>query len=558
MPKYTGAKLIVESLKMNGTKYLIGIHGAQTLPLLDVLYDDHEIKPITVRHEEASAFMASGYAKMTGQPAVCFSIQGPGATNMVTSVASACEDSIPMVVISAQVPAAMMSRAISHKCDLESIFRPITKQVLFCQELDDIPRNINQAFNVATEGRKGPVMVLVSTDLFNAKGDIELPSPVSKPWRPHAELETQIQEAAATLNQAKTPSIFAGGGVAMAGAAPELQRLAEIMSAPVFTSRSGRGVLAENHPLSSGLMSFGGSEEILALTDACIAIGTRFSDFSMLNWKVKFPDPLIEVNISSEAMGKVYRPKLAIVGDAKHILARLAEKINQKPANKTILKELARAKQERKTETGEFVKTKPVPPFHPRWLVLKLTSSLPEDTTYVIDATSATNWFHEHEFLARRPGAIISNSGFSSMGFSLPAAIGAKLARPNSKLVCILGDGSFMMQLGELATACAYKIAVPILVMNDGYYNVLRQYQQYIYKARYIETELNNPDFAKLAGSFGIPAFRVRDLDELAPLVKDAFLREGPTLIDVPVDPTPVSRLIWNRWVRTGQVKPQC
>ncbi|MBI2854117.1 MAG: thiamine pyrophosphate-binding protein [Chloroflexi bacterium] len=558
----SGARLLVEALKANGAKYILGIGGWQTLPVLDILYDDPSIKFISVRHEQAAPFASIGYARAAGEPCVCFSIPGPGATNMVTGVASAYEDSMPVVVLAAQIPLSYMSRASVHRCDLETIFRPITKEVILCRQVRDIPGAVNRAFRVATSGRRGPAAVLIPTDLFPTCDETPLLPTVKEEWRPDRGLEARIEEAARMLEKSAAPCLFAGGGVVAARATKEMRDLAEKLSAPVFTSRSGRGTIPEDHPLAAGTFAFGGAAEVLAKTDACLAIGTRFSESSTLTWTVRLPPDLIEVNISPEAVGQVHNPKLTLIGDAKYILSKLNEKLSPKKGNGPLAETLARVKRWRSQQTEEFMRGQPSFPLHPRWMVRTLRDLLPHDARVICDATSSFTWFYEHDFTVYEPDTLLISFGYGSMGYAFPCAMGMKLAKPDLKLVSIVGDGSFLMQMAELATCAANNLSVPIIVMNDGYYGVLRRIQLYEYRQRFIGTDLNNPDFVMLAKSFGAAGYRLEKPADLTEMVQAAFANRGPTVIDVPVDGKQITRLSRSKWIRAGYIpaeeQPYC
>ncbi|MFH1651855.1 MAG: thiamine pyrophosphate-binding protein [Chloroflexota bacterium] len=554
MEKRSGAKLFVEALKANRVEYLIGIHGTQTLDVLDILYDDPSIKVITVRHEEASAFIANGYAKITGRPAVCFSIPGPGATNMVTSVAAGYTESLPMVIIAAQIPLELMSRATAHKCDLEGVFRPIAKEVITCQEVDDIPPMLNRAFEIATEGRSGPAVIIIPANLFGARGEAEVAAPVKKEWQPDGALEAKITQAAAILEKAQAPTIFAGGGVVKAGCADELQKLAEKLSAPVFTSDSARGVIPENHELCGGLFSFEGALEVLGRSDACLTLGTTFTEFATLNWTVKFPENLIEVNIAPGLLGQVYQPKVALAADVRYVLPKLLGMVSRKQGDAASLEIMSRSKKQNARETTDFMKLPPAFPLHPQWLVNKLREVMPEDAVLLVDTISLGLWLRQHEYVVYRPKTLIHNNGFGAMGYALPAAIGVKLAKPDLKVACVVGDGSFLMQMSELATIAAYGISLPILVISNGCFGPLYQNQYYLYKKRFIGTELNNPDFLGIARSFGLNSLRIASPEEFPIALEKALTSKVSTLVEVPADITRISRFQRKRWASKGMV----
>ncbi|MFH1650859.1 MAG: thiamine pyrophosphate-binding protein [Chloroflexota bacterium] len=555
MGERTGAELLVAALKANGAAYFIGIYGVQSLEVLDLLYGDPSLKVITVRHEEAAPFIAYGYAKITGRPAVCYSVPGPGATNMVTSVAAAQADAVPMVILSAQIPLALMDRATNHRCDLEGVFRPVTKEVVTCRKAGDIPGAISRAFRVATEGCPGPAMVIIPSNLFGARADVAVNVPVKPEASPDPGLPARLEEAAAILEKAKAPVIFAGGGVANADAAGELRLLAEKLSAPVFTSEKGRGVIPEDHPLSAGIFLFKGATEVFARADACLALGTKFPEFSTLGWSVPFPERLIEVNRDTAHMGKVYQPEVAIVADVKDVLPRLREMVNQKRADGEIHRLLKQHREQRERETTAFMAREPSFPFHPLWLLRRLREYLPPEAVCVVDNTSsALGAVRDHGFTVSRPRTLLSNDGFGAMGFALPAAIGVKLADPARQALCIVGDGSFLMQMSELATAAACGLSVPVIVMNNGYYGVLQQHQERFCGSRYIGAELNNPDFVKVAEAFGGAGYRVTSPDGLLPALEKAFAFPGPSVVDVPVDVHPVARDLRFRWLTMGLI----
>jgi len=532
--KQSGAKLLVEALKTRGVKHIFGLVGAQTMPVYDLLYDEPAIKCIFGRHEQCLSYACEGYAKVTGQPGVCLTEPGAGATNLLSGVAAAHCDSLPMIVITSQIPINMIGKNAIHECDLAGVFRPVVKEQFMVEQAAEMPAVIDQAFDCALSGRPGPVQVIMTTATLRQRAE---PKPLRRrePQKEPAEFEIKLQEAARILNQAKEPIIYAGYGTVQAGAVSELHQLAEKLSAPVFTSLPARGVMSEDHPLCFGMLTFDGVGEIVSGADVCLAVGTRFSEWSTEGWRHKFPENLIQIDLDPEVIGLNYPVKLGLVADAKLVLQRLLNLVS--PRSPGTLVGLAKQfKAEHALKLEKFMAQPPQFPLNPLWLLVTLRRCLPPDAIIVTDASGAQIWSCDQCFTVFQPRTLLQSETYQEIGSSFQMAIGAKVAAPERAVVCIAGDGGIMYQLGEIATALAHKMPILIVILNDGYYNMPRSYQEEFYESRYIGVELNNPDFAGLAKAFGAEGHRLQSPDQLVPLVKQGLSADHLFLIDVPID----------------------
>lgn len=538
----TGAERLITVLKRHGVDHLFGIPGVHTLPLYDALYHEPAIRTVVVRHENGASCAADAFARVRRRASVCTAVPGPGATNLATGVLVAYNDSVPMVVITSQIPRRVRGRAAVHDCDLEALYRPLVKACLVVEEPHELEPALERAFELAERGRPGPVQVLMSVEALGAidparaeEAASRLPAPPRVPLPSAAALE----EAARLLNAARHPVVIAGDGVIDADAGESLRAAAERLQAVVFTSVSARGVVPESHPLCFGALSWPGAGELLEQADAALAIGTRFSEISTLNWSVPLPANLVRVDIEPSELMVNYPARLGVAADARVFLEALLPRLEPR-APGALVQRTAEVKAHRSAELATTLKESQDGPIHPLAVVATLRRVFPEDAIFTTDGTATEFWLSEPALELNRPRTLLLPEISQSMGYALPAAIGARLAAPDRPVVCVTGDGSLTMALSELLTAVSLQINLPVVIFDDGLYNALRIYQDGLYGGRRIGTTLNNPDFVKLAAAIGAEAVRVERLAELEPALQQARAAKGVTLVDVAIDPRPL------------------
>lgn len=542
--------LLANALKTNGVEYVFGMPGSHCILAYDGLFGVSEIKVIQVTDEQNASVMADGYGKVSGRPAVCLVTAGPGGVRLAAGVAGAYQESVPMVVITTEVPHVIQNRSASHDSDLRAVYRPIVKAQVSVSTAGEIPSALDQAFSLAVQGRPRPVQVLVPANVWAESvasyPEAPLGSVSAVLPRPNLrDLNSKLRDAAHVLSRARRPIIYAGCGVINADASQLLREVAAKLSAPVFTSISARGVIPETDPLCFGLLTFQGANDLLREADACLAVGTCFSEISTLTWAIKMPKDLIQVDIDPAELGKNYPVKVALLGDAKHVLNQLVPLLPERRQVTEALQQVQSLKQTWKAEITEFMAKAPHQPLHPRWVVHKLRELMPAETIFVADGTQAQFWLYDEAFTITQPRTLVLSEVYQTMGYCFGAAIGAKLAAPSKPVVCIAGDGTFMMQLGEIATAVANNVPVIVVVLNNGYLNAIRHFQRIHLGERYFAVKLHNPDFVRVAQAFGAQGFRVDHPSQLAPAIHSAMQSGTVTILDVAVDDMPVPR----RWM---------
>jgi thiamine pyrophosphate-dependent acetolactate synthase large subunit-like protein len=545
-----GAQAFVEALRRNNTEIIFGIPGVHTLPLYNALYDAPDIRPVVPHHESGASFAADGYARVTGRPAVCVAVPGPGATNMSTGVGVAYADCVPMVVVTSQIPRELLGRAAVHDCDIESIYRPIVKACLRAESPDQVGSAVDEAFRLAVEGRPGPVQIMLWVDALSREIDVpndDSSSDVSglvddQLARPplSAESRAGAEIAAHIINQSRNLAIIIGDGAVESGAHLLLRELAERRGAVIGTSLSARGAVPEDAPISMGPISWESVPRVLSEADACLAVGTRFSETSTLAWTLSIPQPLIRVDIDPDQLQKNYPAEVPIAGDACAVIEAILPMVERNPepsqiriANEKIQAEHAAQREAVLTAGSEA-------PLHPRWVTTTIRSVMPDETVFASDGTATQFWLTEPSFPIRRTQGFLVPEVSQTMGFGLGASIGARLGTEGNPVVCITGDGSLMMTISEFATAVDIKAPLIVVVFDDAHYNALRIYQDGLYDGRLIGVKLNNPDFVALARAMGAEAVRVEEPDDLAPALRWALGNKGVTLVDVVVDHRPM------------------
>jgi acetolactate synthase-1/2/3 large subunit len=537
-----GADALMEALLLQGTDTLFSYPGGVILPIYDILGDYPEIRHILVRHEQGGAHAADGYARASGRVGVCMGTSGPGATNLVTGIATAQLDSIPMVALTGNVPGALIGKDAFQEIDITGITLPMTKHNYLVRNADDIPRVVAEAFHIASTGRPGPVHVDFTKDALQQETRAEHPSLEDviaglPGFRPNMEGHPkQLKTAAREIAQAKRPLILAGHGVLIAEAWDELKAFAEKAQIPVAWTLLGIGLMDEDHPLAYGYMGMHGWKHVnraIQSADLLIAIGMRFDDRVTGSVKTYAPYArIIHADIDPAEIGKNVAVEVPIVGDAKNVLVGLTKLVPEvDPATRAeYLAELAewRVESEGSSWHGSG-----------GWLSGALTADFVVErigeltdhvATYVADVGQNQMWLARYTKF-RRPHSHISSGGLGTMGFAVPAAMGAALGNPSAETWAVCGDGGFQMTSQELMTLVADRIPVKIAILDNKKLGMIRQWQELFYAGNYHSSHLPGPDFVKLAEAYGVPAFKVTATEDVDGAIRAAQAVDGPALI---------------------------
>ena len=534
--KMTGAQVICESLIKEEVDVVFGILGGAILPLYDTLPQYPKLHHVLTRHEQGAAHAAEGYARATGKVGVCFATSGPGATNLVTGIANAYLDSSPMVAITGQVARPFIGKDAFQEVDITGITLPITKHNYLVLEASSLARTVKEAFYLARTGRPGPVLIDVPKDVFTDEVEFHYPSKVDLPgYKPTLKGHpAQIKKAAKLINEANHPLIIAGRGVIISGAYAEVKQLAETAQIPVVTTLLGISCFSENHILSFGMLGMHGmahANMAVNAADLIIAIGMRFDDRATSKVSGFAPNAhIIHIDIDPAEIGKNVRVDVPIVGDVKVVLSELNKLIDQ-TSHVDWFKQLDGWRKEHpstdiRNSAGLL----------PQFVVRQIYEATGGEATIVTGVGQNQMWAAQY-YCYDKPNTLISSGGLGTMGFGLPAAIGAKIGCPDKTVWCIDGDGSFQMNIQELATAVQERAAVKIAILNNGFLGMVRQWQELFYEKRYVATPLSGPDFVKIAEAYGISALRVKHNEEVAPAIEQAMADPGPFLIDFMVEP---------------------
>ena len=507
------------------------------MPVYDALYDS-EIRHILARHEQCAAHMADGYARASGHPGVCMATSGPGATNLVTGIATAYADSSPIVAITGQVAKSFIGKDAFQECDTIGIVTPITKYTLQPMEPNEIPEAIKKAFLIASTGRPGPVLIDIPRDVQTGVSDISIPDKVEiRGYKPHIKPHPlQIERAADLLLNADKPIIWSGGGVIIANAAPQLRAIAELLLAPVVTSLIGKGSFPENHPLSLGPIGMHGRPEankMVCETDCLLAVGVRFSDRSTGRFDEFCQDAsIIHIDIDPAELGKNKKPNLPIVADVGIALNELLAAIKRKIAKREETAWSKRVEEVKEQfQNGCFGESKGYQP----QIVEKIREILPSNGILTTEVGKNQMW-GELYYKVIEPRTWITSTGLGTMGFGFPAAVGAKVAKPDVPVVDLAGDGSFRMTENSLAVCVDEHIPVTVVILNNSSLGMVEQWQRLFHDKRYSAVKLSgSPDFVKLAEAYGAQGFRAQSIDEFGKVFKEAIKSEVATVIDCPV-----------------------
>jgi acetolactate synthase-1/2/3 large subunit len=536
-----GADVLCEALLHQGVDVFFSYPGGVILPLYDVLGDYPELRHVLVRHEQGGAHAADGYARVTGRVGVCMGTSGPGATNLVTGIGTALLDSVPMVAITGNVPSALIGKDAFQEIDINGITLPMTKHNYLVRDADELPRVIAEAFHIARSGRPGPVHIDITKDALQQETRAEHPSEdeviAGLPgFRPNMEGHgRQLKTAATEIANAKRPVILAGHGVLHAEAWDDLKAFAEKTSIPVAWTLLGIGAMDETHPLAYGFMGMHGWKHVnraIQSADLLIAIGMRFDDRVTGNVRTYAPYArIIHVDIDPAEIGKNVAVEVPIVGDAKRVLQALTPMVPETPLQerREYLDQLAvwRRDSEASSWHGSGAWRDGV--LSADYVIERIGELTDHQATYVADVGQNQMWLARYAGF-RNPNSHVSSGGLGTMGFSVPAAMGAALGRPDRETWAITGDGGFQMTFQELMTLVADDIPVKIALLDNKKLGMIRQWQEIIYAGNYHSANLPGPDFAKLADAFGIPAFRARTPGEVDDVIRAAQAVPGPAL----------------------------
>jgi acetolactate synthase-1/2/3 large subunit len=542
--KLTGAEIFLESLKREGVKTIFALPGGVVLKIFDVLHQQSDIRVILTRHEQGAGFMAVGAAKATGKVGVALITSGPGMTNVITALADAYMDSVPIVVFSGQVPTPLIGNDAFQEADNIGLSRPCTKYNFLVKDVNDLAQTIKEAFYIANTGRPGPVLVDIPKDISMDKGEFHYPQSVSiRGYNPTYDgSKWKIKQAADAIMKAKRPILYIGGGVLLSGASAEVKELAELTHVPVDMTLMALGAFPGDHPLSLGMLGMHGTyaaNMAMHYSDLVIAVGARFDD--RVTGKVSEFCPsakIIHIDIDPTSIRKNIHVDIPIVGDCKRVLTELINILratvngDQKEQRKPWWDQLAAWQQ---AHPLAYVQD-PDGQIKPQYLidrVYQLTAD--RDPLVSTDVGQHQMWAAQY-FKLKNPRSWLTSGGLGTMGFGFPAAMGAQAAFPNRLVLCIAGDGSFQMNTQELATAVVEKLPVKVFVINNRFHGMVRQWQDLFYEGRYASSYLNTvPDFVKLAEAYGAAGVRIDKVGDVDAGVQEALSINRPVVIDVPV-----------------------
>jgi acetolactate synthase-1/2/3 large subunit len=539
----SGSEILLESLKREKVDVLFGLPGGAVLPLYDAMYSAG-IRHLLVRHEQAAAFAADGYARVAGKPGVCLGTSGPGATNMITGLTSAMMDSIPVVALTGQVPGTLIGKDAFQEADTIGISLPCTKQSFLARSAAEIPSVIQRAFKAAISGRPGPVLVDLPKSVLMEKCEPTYP-PGTGPERPERAREwtkEDLERAADMLLESHRTVLYVGGGAVTADASEEVRELAELLHIPVTTTLMGLGVLASHHPLSLGMLGMHGSYATnlaICQCDLLVAIGARFDDrvTGRLNGFAPHAQK-IHIDVDPSEINKNVHVEQALVGDARETLRALLgvlkrRKATASPERQQWLQRIDTWRAEHPLTYDKYANT-----VKPQAVIENLSQFAAEDAIISVDVGQHQMWTAQF-YNFRRPRTWLSSSGLGSMGYGFPAAMGAQMAFPDRQVIAVVGDGGFQMTLNDLATAVQYHVPVKIAILNNRALGMVRQWQEIFFEKRYCDIDLDfAPDFVKLAEAYGIRAARVDHRTDVADAVQDFLSDRDPRLIDFWVDPS--------------------
>jgi len=539
--RMTGAMAVRRALEAEGVEVVYGMPGGTILPIYDAMYGSTKVKMVLIRHEQVGGHAAEGFAHATGKVGVCMGTSGPGATNLVTPIADAYMDSVPLVAITANVASSLIGTDAFQEADITGITMPITKHNWLVTDVRDIPRVLKEAFYIARTGRPGPVLVDIPKDVLNTELDFEYPETVSIPgYHPPQREEPRLKDAAALIRSASRPVVYLGGGVRTSNAHAEVFAFAELVDAPVVTTVHGKGSFPETHPLCLAMFGMHGSKfanYTVQNADLLVCLGARFDDRVTGKLSTFAPEAkIIHLDVDPAEISKLVTATVPLVGNLKQLLPQLTEEVRR------AFKEQPRADISAwKAKVADWRARFPLkyvqegkPELLPQYVVDRVwqkTGGKAVVTTGVgMHQMFAAQWWKTSE-----PRQFITSGGLGTMGFCLPAAIGIQLGRPGETVIGFDGDGSFQMTLQDLGTARDLNLPIKIFILNNLFLGMVRQWQELFYEERYAETPLTDvPDLVKLADAYGCLGLRARTVQELDKVIDQALANDkGPTIIDV-------------------------
>ena len=538
--KLSGAEIVVEELKEEGVEVAFGIPGGVLLNLYKELYKEEDLRHILMRHEQCAAHAADGYARVLGKPGVCIATSGPGATNLVTGLANANMDSSPVVALTGQVPTSAIGSNAFQEASTFTITMPITKHNFLVKRTEDLPKVIHNAFYIANSGKKGAVLIDLPTDVLAGTAEVNLHQKETfSGYKPNIKPnKVQIKRVVDVLADAERPLILAGGGVISSGASEELRNLTEFLGAPVVTTLMGKGAIPEDHPFVLGMAGMHGhiyANKAINGCDALLAIGTRFSD-RLTGWQLDAfaPDAtIIHVDIDAAEINKNVQVDIPIVGDIKLTLLEIMKLLEKKRKKKTG-SEWEKKIKKMHSACETCIKDVWQEGSSTSDILIKEINKLLDGDAIVTTEVGQCQMFAAHYYMTKKPRTFISSGGLGTMGFGFPAAIGAKVAAPDKKVVDIAGDGSFLMTCQDLATCVENDIQVVVCIFDNRYLGMVRQWQELFFEKEYSHTGLGaTPDFVKLAEAFGCYGERVEKPEELKDALNNAFSSGKPAVLDI-------------------------
>ncbi len=533
--KISGADIIIESLVKEDIEYMFGYPGGVVIPMFHSLYNA-PFKFILSGDEQGAIHAADGYARASGKTGVVIATSGPGATNLVTGIATANMDSVPLVIFTGQVPSSMIGNDAFQEADITGITRPITKHNYLVNDIKDLSRIIKEAFHIASTGRPGPVLIDVPVDISKSEEKFSYPEKADvRSYKPVYEGHPgQIKKACKKIESSKKPIIYAGGGIIISNASKEIRTFVKKTGIPITTTLLGLGAFPEDDPLSLGMLGMHGTyyaNHAVHESDLVIAIGARFDDRVTGDISKFIPEAkVIHIDIDPASVSKTVEVDIPIVGDCKKILKEM-NKIIKAPSIDKWVKHVKEMKKEHPLEYQKKEKT-----IKPQYVVEKLYE-LTEGKAVICTEVGQNQMWAAQFYQYSEPRTFISSGGLGTMGFGLPASIGAQLARPDRRVIDIAGDGSIQMNIQELIVAVQHKLPIIIAILNNGFLGMVRQWQQLFFEKRYSHTSMEfSPDFIKLADAFGAEGIRIKKMDEVEPAIKKALsIKDRPIVLDFQV-----------------------
>jgi len=541
--KKTGSQILLECLLLEGVETVFGYPGGTVINIYDDLMD-YPIKHILTRHEQAAVHAADGYARATGKVGVAIATSGPGATNTITGIATAYMDSIPMVIITGQVPTALIGNDAFQEADIVGITRPITKHNYLVKDVKELSRIVKEAFYIARTGRPGPVLIDLPKDVQLASTKFEYPDTVElRGYKPtYSGNQRQVEKAVKMILAARQPVIYVGGGVTLSDASEELLQFAETIQAPVTTTLMGMASFPKQHPLSLGMLGMHGTyyaNMAVTNTDLLIAIGARFDD--RVTGKIATFAPhakIIHIDIDPTSIKKNVRVDLPIVGDLRDVMQKMVLELREHGDEVRALVEASAPWHDQVTgwkQQHPMAYKSSAGVIKPQFVIEKLRELSKDDAIVTTEVGQHQMWTAQF-FEFRQPRTFLSSGGLGTMGFGLPAALGAQAAFPERQVIDVSGDGSFQMNSQELATLVQYRLPVKIVILNNNFLGMVRQWQQLFFNKRYSQTCLELPiDFVKLAEAYGATGLRATKPEEVEEVIRKAFDTPGPVIMEFKV-----------------------